>query len=201
MTWSLYKLTLLSFGLFSTLPLTARKSQTPLDALPLPLSKDDSFNFQLLLGLSFARYSAGDPAEILAAAQVIQPGSFHSFNSTFYKLANNSQHIADTSSGSRAKRLNTRDTYFAASSYWRSADFYNHGNWSDPLIETYWKHQTYCFNKAMSTLPIPGQRVTIPADGFDAIGIFYGQANNSTTKRPTLLIGNGYDGAQEDSTT
>ena len=175
------------------------QTDSPLTSLPLQLSKDDSFNFQLLSLLGHARYAGANVAEILAAAKFLQPGDFSSFNSTFATLANHSEVVANTSYNSSDGRINVRDTFFAAATYWRAADFYLHGNWSDPLIDTYWTHQLSCFNNAMATLPVPGERVTIPAEGFDTIGIYYGHDKGSTEKRPTMLVGSGYDGSQEDS--
>jgi cephalosporin-C deacetylase-like acetyl esterase len=94
--------------------------------------------------------------------------------------------------------MTAQDNYFLCANYYRQADFYLHANWSDPLINWYWKKQTSCFNNAIATLPVPGERVTIPADGFSTIGIFC-KPDNSSTPRPTILVGNGYDAAQEDS--
>ena len=179
-----------SFGIAN-----AQETESPLGSLPLPLSNDESFNFQLLILLGLAHYAAADAADVLAAANVIRVGNFTSYNTTFYTLANYSQTAADQALGNR---VNARDSYFAAASYYRNADFYLHGNWSDPLIDWYWAEQRACFDKAIAALPMPGARVTIPAQGFDTVGIFFA-VDNSTTKRPTLLLGNGYDAAQEDS--
>ena len=172
---------------------TGVTTQSPLTALPLALSPDSEFNFQLLINLGSIPYAAGN---ILSAARVIKPGSFESFNTTFYELAAETQALAE-GYGSR-NPVNPQDTYFAASAYWRSADFFLHANWSDPLINSYWVGQTECFNKAIAALPVPGIRVTLPSDGFDTIGIYYA-VDTSETKRPTMIIVQGYDAAQEDS--
>ena len=176
---------------------TAQATKSPLTSLPLAVSADESFNFQLLILLGSVRYAAADAAEVLAAARVIKPGSFLSFNTTFYELANATRATAEKA-WVAGNPVNARDSYFAAASYFRSADFYLHGNWSDPLINEYWIQQTECFDKAIAALPVPGERVTIPANGFNTVGIFYA-VDNSSMKRPTLLLGNGYDEAQEDS--
>lgn len=185
--------------LFLLIVPTILAATSPLDVLPLSVSQDDSFNFQLLLQLGNARYGAAEAAEILSAARVIQPGNFSSFNTTFYQLAINREMEAESHNTS-SDIVSARDSFFIAADYYRNADFYLHGNWSDPLIDWYWTKQTECFNKANSMLPVPGVRVTLPADGFDTIGIFFGAGPyNANCKRPTLLAGNGYDAAQEDS--
>lgn len=88
-------------------------------------------------------------------------------------------------------------------------DYYLHGNPNDPWINETWVYQQQNFDKALATLPVPGQRLTLPADGFDVYSIFYGahpplvdqqrqQRPNWNQKRPTIILGNGYDGSQED---
>lgn len=60
------------------------------------------------------------------------------------------------------------------------------------------------FNKAIALLePVPGHRFSVKAHSesigdYDVIGIFYKAAGHSE-KRPTILVGNGYDGSQEES--
>jgi hypothetical protein len=49
---------------------------------------------------------------------------------------------------------------------------------------------------AIALLPIPGKLVLSKADGFDVPAIFYGLGGEG--KKPTLILGNGYDGAQEE---
>jgi hypothetical protein len=44
---------------------------------------------------------------------------------------------------------------------------------------------------------VPGYRVTLPGPSFEIRVIFY-PASNSGVERPTILVGSGYDGAQED---
>jgi pimeloyl-ACP methyl ester carboxylesterase len=61
-----------------------------------------------------------------------------------------------------------------------------------------WKEQTACFDLAMSLLRIPGQRLTIPTNhGFSIPVIFY-RASPDHKPRPTLPLGTGFDGSQEE---
>jgi hypothetical protein len=136
-------------------------------------------------------------ADILAAVCVIGPGSFYSFNTTFYELAVGKMTVAEKAAVAHSP-VNAQNTYFAALNYFRSADFYLHCNWSDPLIDVYWVNQTEYFNKAITTLPVPGKRVALPSDGFNTVRIYFAP-NKLPKKRPTLIIVQGYDTAQEDS--
>ncbi|KAK0773654.1 hypothetical protein LTR59_015201 [Friedmanniomyces endolithicus] len=141
------------------------------------LSADPTFQFQLLLINGLATYHGSSTNDVLKAALYIEP------DETFLQ------------SGA----VNARETYFAAASYYRAADFYLHGNWSDPRINVFWDLQTECYNKAIASLPTPGQRMTIPAQGFDIPVIFYAADQSSANvKRKTIIMGNGYDAAQEE---
>ena len=91
------------------------------------------------------------------------------YNSTFYELAQRSEKRAEAATDG----MTAQENYFLAANYYRQADFYLHANWTDPLINWYWAKQTASFNKAIASLPVPGERITISADGFSAIGIFY----------------------------
>jgi len=166
----------------------------------LPLSSDDTFAFEILRVLAHARYGGSDVAEVLTAANGIAPGNFTSFSSAFHALADRVRSRAD---GLDAKRypISVRDELFAASNYYRAADFFLHGDWEDPEIKDLWVQQTACFDKALSLLPVPGRRVTLKGDGFDIPAIFYAvdaPSSRPKIKRPTLIVGNGYDGSQEE---
>lgn len=114
---------------------------SPLTSLSLTLIDDASFNFQLLVLLGGAVYHGADIGDVLAAAKVLEPGSFFSYNTTFYDLATQAHAAADAAvareNGTLRGQLNARDTYFKAASYYRNADFYLHGNWTDPKINSY----------------------------------------------------------------
>lgn len=99
--------------------------------------------------------------------------------------------------------VSARDAYFRAATYYRGADFFLIGNWSDPRNYDLWDKALDCFNKGMALLkPVAGERFTVKAHSpnvgdFEAIGIFY-KAAADNTPRPTILLGSGYDGSQEE---
>lgn len=160
-----------------------------------PLSTDESFHFELLRALSLCRYQGADVNEVLTAASKVIPGDFESFANVFASLATRTLTRAD-SINSQKYPVSARDAYFAAASYFRNADFYLHGNWEDERIETFWGKQTYAFDRAIALLPVPGERRLLKADGFDVPIIFY--AAGGKGPRPTLIMGSGFDGAQEE---
>ncbi|MCJ1374229.1 hypothetical protein MMC20_005461 [Loxospora ochrophaea] len=160
------------------------------------LSTDSEFSFEILRDLATAPYSGSDIAEVLTAAAQLTPGNFESYYSAFNTLANRVYNATQQIDIGRFP-VSFRDAMFRASTYFRSADFYLHGNQSDPRINSLWVQETDAFDIAISLLPIPGQRVTLQAEGFEVPAIFYGVADQATRK-PTLIIGTGYDGGQEE---
>ncbi|KAF4473351.1 hydrolase or acyltransferase (alpha beta hydrolase superfamily) [Fusarium agapanthi] len=161
------------------------------------LSKDESFHFELLFTLGNTIFGAGNVNDILAAAKYIKPGNFTSWLETFHALSEYTKSQAEDADNAYGP-ANVREAWFAASSYYRQADFYNHANWTDPRINSFWLEQRAAFDKALATLPIPGIRIQIPTDNFTIEAIWYTSAADAV-KRPILVIGNGYDANQEDS--
>ncbi|KAH7211258.1 2,6-dihydropseudooxynicotine hydrolase [Fusarium oxysporum] len=104
--------------------------------------------------------------------------NFKSFYNIFIKLA--------TQVYSQAKAINS------------SADFYFYGNWTDPRIDDIWAKHLDAFNAAIALLPVLGKRIELPfTDGKLRIpAIFYGSGKKEA--RPTIILGNGYDGGQEE---
>lgn len=163
----------------------------------LLLSEDESFHFEILGPMAEAIYGGADVGPVLGAAKNITAGDFDSFSEVFYSLANQTKAEAEDPLNAYDP-INVRETWFSASTYFRRADFYLHGNWDNPLISTLWEEQTAAFDKAIAALPVPGKRLRIPASNFTVEAIWYAASHDDCTRRPTLILGNGYDGAQED---
>lgn len=161
------------------------------------LSTDADFNFEILRVLSMAPYEGADIGEVLVAAKEIEPGDFESFYNGFNNLALRAEKIA-RAIDPRRHPVSARNALFKLSNYYRSADFFLHGNWSDPRINALWEKQLSAFNDAMALMTVPGERITIHAKdgGFDIPAIFFG--TGLPGRRPTLIACNGYDGSQEE---
>jgi pimeloyl-ACP methyl ester carboxylesterase len=195
------KLTLVAPILAGWMPSLAAAASNGSDNSPtLPLSTDSAFNFQFLIALGDAITGGADIGPVLGAAKNIVPGDFASFSEQFYALANYTKaQAADPENAYDG--VNVRETWFSASQYFRRADFYLHNDWDNPLITSLWAEQTAAFDAAIAALPIPGQRVRFPAThgNFTIDAIWYATSADPDAKLPTLVIGNGFDAAQEDS--
>lgn len=175
---------------------TSSSSAEPEDPVIL-LSKDDSFHFELLFTLGNAAFGAGDINEVLEVAKYMEPGNFTNWLENFQELAEQTKATAEDPHNAYDP-VNVREAWFATANYYRQADFYNHENWSDPRINSFWDEQRSAFDKGLAALRIPGERIQIPTENFTIEAIWYTPALDNV-KRPTLVIGNGYDAAQEDS--
>jgi pimeloyl-ACP methyl ester carboxylesterase len=162
----------------------------------LMLSTDGTFNFELLRVLGLARYGAADIAEVLDAGGKIAAGDFASWTEVFRTLAEN---VEASLHGGPAEPTDTsiREVMFRAASYWRTADFFIHGNVDDPRIRQFWAAQTRCFDEAIARLPVPGVRFEVPMEGARVPATFY-RASDDAVSRPTLMLFNGFDGSQEE---
>lgn len=161
-----------------------------------PLSSNDEFSFILSGVLSTAGGGDAATGEVLRAASQITPGSFESFYSEFFFLAEAVHNMAVSADASKF-RVSAKDAYFRISKYYRAADFYLLGNWSDSRLATLWDSQLADFASAIALLPSPGSKYTVQGPNFTVPGYFFPAqpAGCTTQKLPTILAGSGYDGA------
>lgn len=141
-----------------------------------------------------ARYGGADAAEVLGVLGKLETGDFESWYRAWVALA---ERVEKSAEGASTQPVSRRDALFRAATYYRSADFFLHGNADDPRIDSLWKKQRACFDEAIALLPIPGERLTLRADGFDVPAIFYRAALDGKP-RPTVIVCSGFDGSQEE---
>jgi alpha-beta hydrolase superfamily lysophospholipase len=159
----------------------------------LPLSNEKTFHFELLRILGMARGNGSDIAEVLTVAGKLISGDFESWYKEFNALA---MHVYNEAKDVK-NPVSVRNAFFRAANYYRSADFFLHGDAADVRINETWINQKECFDKAIALMNIPGKRIEIQANGFTIPAILY-RSNADNKPRPTLLLCNGYDGSQEE---
>lgn len=159
--------------------------------------------------LALSNNFGANTGEVLRAASQIIPGDFDSWYREFIFLANR---IHDKAEAINAKRfpVSAREAYFRSASYYRAATTFLYTNTSDPKVYSVWDSALGDFDKAVSLLPVPAERVNISATNFTIPAVFYpaqssvNTPNNhkqnlfNATKRPTVIVGSGYDGSQEE---
>ncbi|KAJ4262927.1 hypothetical protein NW762_006540 [Fusarium torreyae] len=173
----------------------AQSHNEKINATMAPIVGDESFNFNILAYMSGAPYQGADIGEVLVAANNIKDGDLESFYEQFNSLATR-VHNQAIAIDSKKHPISARNAFFRSSTYYRAADVYLHGNWSDPRIMELWKKQAKDYDKAIRLLPQPGERIQIQADDFTIPAIFF--KTNRPGRRPTVILGQGYDGAMED---
>ncbi|KAH8892138.1 alpha/beta-hydrolase, partial [Thozetella sp. PMI_491] len=161
------------------------------------LSSDSQFHGTLASTISKTGGDGAASGEVLRAALLIEPGSFESYYSNFKFLADAAANMSVYTSNAPSQRSH----HFRAATYYREADFYLHGNASDPRLTTLWASQLAEFEAAIALLTPPGQRLVLQGSGF-RIPVYYypaaGAGSHHGGRRPTLLAGTGYDGTHEE---
>ncbi|KAF4963474.1 hypothetical protein FSARC_8523 [Fusarium sarcochroum] len=168
------------------------------------LSNDTEFAFILSEYLSLANEGGSATGEVLRAAAVIEPSNGESWYREFRFLADSIQ--AQAVRADKAKSwVSARSAYFRSASYYRAADFFLHGDQSDPRINTLWQKQNESFTKAVNLLPRPPTFVQLNAKNFTVPAYFFpadpqlpgGKKAHNKKRVPTVIVGTGYDGSQE----
>ncbi|KAK2608486.1 hypothetical protein QQS21_002948 [Conoideocrella luteorostrata] len=150
------------------------------------LSKDSNFHYEILRALASSSYDGADINECLVAANSIIPGDFESFASSFLKIAN-SVYKRALSIAKHKFPVSARTAFFSAATYFRT----------DPRIMDFWTNQTQAFDQGLALLYPPGQRFNIKTSEFE-IPCIWITPGEEVKPRPTIILGNGYDGSQEE---
>ncbi|KAI1847735.1 hypothetical protein JX266_006230 [Neoarthrinium moseri] len=160
-----------------------------------PLSADEEFSFILTEILALANGGGTATSEVLRAASQILPGDFESWYNEFNWLGMRIHDLATQAKSATSKR----EALFRASSYYRFSSFFLTGNSSDPRLYDTFEKSLEDFHEAISLLPIPGELYSVSGPSYDIPGYFFKANAGNATKLPTIVVGSGYDAAQEDS--
>jgi dienelactone hydrolase len=157
---------------------------------------DAQFDFQTLRLLGSAASGDAEAGEVLSTANRIREGDFESWTGEWLKTAQRVHEIAERSR-ERGHGVSAREAYFRASNYYRAAEFYLHGDPSDPRITGLSRSARACFEQALGLSSLAVERVAIAYQGTALPGYFY-RADEAGARAPTLIVHTGYDGTQEE---
>ena len=90
-----------------------------------------------------------------------------------------------------------RTAYLRASTYFRMAEFYRHGNLQDPRILSESRASQKAYAEAARLTGPTWEAIEIPYEGTTLPGYFY-KVDDSGTPRPTLIFHGGYDSSIEE---
>ncbi|OPY37096.1 MAG: hypothetical protein A4E35_01559 [Methanoregula sp. PtaU1.Bin051] len=86
--------------------------------------------------------------------------------------------------------MTAREAYYRAATYYRTAEFFLHGNPSDPRIVETWQNSRDSFRDALALDAVPYEIVRIPYGNITMPGYFY-KVDSSGKIRPLLIVQTG----------
>lgn len=175
---------------------TAKPSPAPQSSCPELIFSDTEFSFELRRTLSAAYSGESDLGECLYTASRIMDGDFESWYREWYATAEYFREDGDESLA-HGHNVSARDSYYRAATYYRTAEFFLHGNPSDARILETWTKSRSLFVKAAYLDTIPFQVLNIPYGSTTLPGYFY-SVERSSKLRPLLIVQTGFDGCQEE---
>jgi len=158
--------------------------------------EDQTFSFELLRTVSYAPYGGADIGECLVTASHIRQGDFESWHEQWSKTARRVHALAD-SALQHGQRVSAREAYLRASNYYRTAEFFLHGNPQDPRLLVTWGNSRTTFRQAVKLMDTPVEQVLIPYEGTRLAGYCY-RPDDSHKPHPTLIVHGGYDSTGEE---
>lgn len=156
-------------------------------------SKNDQFNYEILLALGSAWRQGADVGEVLATASATADGDGGTWFTTWTALARRVREQAGRSAA-EGHTVSARDAYLRAAGYFGTALVAVDAS-ADPearLREVFPEHRD-CFDRFLQAWDPPSERVSIPYEGGSLPGYLVDPPGGSEPL-PTLIVNNGSDG-------
>ncbi len=161
---------------------------------PILFQDDPQFWYETQRALGHASYGGAEPGEVLAITSRIVPGDYDGWHDEWSAAAARIEAEARTALA-RGHRITARDGLLRASNYYRSAEFFLHGDTADPRIADAYEHSVAAFRDAIPHLPYAVTPVAIPYEDTTLSGYFY---RGGEGRRPVVVMHNGFDGSVEE---
>lgn len=167
---------------------------------PFLFENDESFWYETLRSFGHIAYGGADFGEVVVTAQRIRGGDYDSWHDEWRLTADRVAAEAQRSLAA-GHAVSARDAFFRAANYYRSAEFFLHGNPADPRINAAYDRSVECFRAAVRLTGGAIEPVRIRYEGTSLPGYFYraaGTSAKSAKRRPTVVMHNGFDGSVEE---
>ncbi|GAA1991458.1 alpha/beta hydrolase family protein [Amycolatopsis minnesotensis] len=157
---------------------------------------DPPFWYETVRTFGHIAYGGADFGEVVSTSSRIAEGDYESWHDEWLATA-------DRVSGEAGRALaaghsiSARDGFLRASNYYRSAEFYLHGNPPDPRHDHAYHRSVECFEQAAALFTPRIEPVRIPYEDTTLPGYLY-RAGTTGGPRPTLIMHNGFDGTAEE---
>ncbi len=158
--------------------------------------KEDHFAFEFVRNLGFMYYGGADLGEMIATAESIVEGDFESW---FGRWRERAERILARAEAYLAAghQVSARGGFLRASTYFRMAEFYLHGNPADQRILSTSRASQKAYAQGAALSGPTWQSVEIPYEGTTLPGYFY-KPDTSDKPRPTIIFHGGYDSSLEE---
>ncbi|MFF3070511.1 alpha/beta hydrolase family protein [Kitasatospora sp. NPDC057936] len=163
---------------------------------PLLFPNDVQFWYETLRSFGHIAYGGADFGEVVSTSARIVEGDYGSWHDEWLATADR---VAGEAGRALAAghRVSARDGFLRASNYYRSAEFFLHGNPCDPRHDHAYDRSVECFHAAAGLFTPRIEPVRIPYEGTTLPGYLY-RADDSGAPGPTVIMHNGFDGTAEE---
>src|ERR1700744_1811067 len=165
-------------------------------AARLVFPDDLQFWYEARRAFGSSSYGASEFGEVLAAVSRIKSGDFDSWYNEFNAMAERVEAEAQKQLAGK-HRVSARDSLLRATTYYRTSEFFLHGNQNDLRIYSAYKKSIACYKQCCALCDPPVLPVEIPYENTTLPGYFH-RVDDSGRKRPLFIIHSGFDGSAEE---
>ena len=163
---------------------------------PLLFAEDVQFWYETLRVFGADEYGGSQFGEVMATSARINPGDYDSWYDAWNATAEATAQEAQAQLA-RGHRVSARDGFLRASNYYRSSEFFLHGNPRDSRIAHAYKGAVGAYKACAGLFDPPIESVEIPYEGTTVPGYFH-RPDLAREPRPTVIMHSGFDGSAEE---
>jgi hypothetical protein len=98
----------------------------------------------------------------------------------------------------RGHQISSRDSFLRAAAYYRSSEFFLHGNPHDPRIGSAYRKSVQCYEACAGLFDPPIEPVEIPYEQTTLPSYFH-RVDHSDRRRPVIIMHTGFDGSAQEN--
>ena len=157
---------------------------------------DVQFWYETLRVFGADEYGGSQFGEVLATSARIKPDDYDSWYDAWNTTAERAAQEAEAQLA-RGHRISARDGFLRASNYYRSSEFFLHGNPRDPRIAHAYKGAVGSYKACAGLFDPPIEPVEIPYESTTLPGYFH-RPDLTREPRATVIMHSGFDGSAEE---